>query len=384
MKGKDTMIINTKDFQEVANKILLAADLDKNAANLELKTKDTYLYLTVTNREYYVSCKFPLNEPAEFHAVVDASLFLSLISGITTETFNMVINGNHIKVGSGRSNYKLAMIYENENLMSLPVISIQNKTVEMDIEKDILYSILNVNSKELQKVKNAVVSNELQKLYYIDETGCFTFTTGACLNAFSLEKPVKLLLNERIVKLFKLFKEDVHFTLGQDPAGNGMIATKMTMQTEDTYLAALITCDTLLIDRVKGPCDIMKRYMSTAYDYRLVFSVNEFFGAVSRLQAFTKNNKSATEKVNSSYLPVKININDTGITIQDKYENTEFVSIENGSYVSGEYEFGVNLIDLRLVFESCKNEHITFNCGDHKSIIISRGPISNLIPEVKL
>ena len=30
------MIITTKDFQEVANKILLAAGLDDNAANLEL------------------------------------------------------------------------------------------------------------------------------------------------------------------------------------------------------------------------------------------------------------------------------------------------------------------------------------------------------------
>jgi DNA polymerase III sliding clamp (beta) subunit (PCNA family) len=378
------MVINTKEFQEVANKILLAADLDKNAANLELVARDTFLYLNVTNREYYVSCKFPLSEPADFHAVVDASLFLSLISGITTDTFTLALNGNHIKVGAGKSNYKLAMIYENETLMSLPVISIQNKTVEMDIEKDILHSILNVNSKELQKVKNAVVKNELQKLYYIDETGCFTFTTGACLNAFTLEKPVKLLLNERIVKLFKLFKENVHFALGQDPAGNGMIATKMVMQTEDTYLAALITCDTLLIDKVKGPCDVMKRYITTAYDYRLVLSVNEFFSAISRLQSFTKNNKSVTEKLNAAYLPVKVTVTDAGLTIQDKFENTEFVTIENGSYTSGTYTFGVNLVDLRLVMESCKNEHITFNCGDGRSIIISRGNISNLVPEIKL
>ena len=377
------MIIKTKDFQEAANKILFAADLDKNAANLELKAKDNFLYLNVTNREFYVSIKFPLETTEEFHAVIDASLFLNLISGITTDTFSLTLHTNHIKVTAGKSSYKLAMIFENDQLMALPVISIQNPTVEMSIEKDILMSILNVNSKELQKVKNAVVSNELQKLYYIDETGCFTFTTGACLNAFTLEKPVKLLLNERIVKLFKLFKEDVQFCLGKDAAGSGMIATKITMQTTDTYLAALVTCDDLLIEKVMGPCAATKRFISTAYDYRLVLSVNEFFNAISRLQAFTKNNK-AIVGTNSLYMPVKVTIRDTDLMIQDKFENIEYVTIENGSYVAGEYEFGVNLIDLKLVLESCKNEHIMFNCGDKRSIIISRGAISNLIPEVKL
>ena len=377
------MIIKTKDFQEAANKILFAADLDKNAANLELKAKDNFLYLNVTNREFYVSIKFPLETTEEFHAVIDASLFLNLISGITTDTFSLTLHTNYIKVTAGKSSYKLAMIFENDQLMALPVISIQNPTVEMSIEKDILMSILNVNSKELQKVKNAVVSNELQKLYYIDETGCFTFTTGACLNAFTLEKPVKLLLNERIVKLFKLFKEDVQFCLGKDAAGSGMIATKITMQTTDTYLAALVTCDDLLIEKVMGPCAATKRFISTAYDYRLVLSVNEFFNAISRLQAFTKNNK-AILGTNSLYMPVKVTIRDTDLMIQDKFENVEYVTIENGSYVAGEYEFGVNLIDLKLVLESCKNEHITFNCGDKRSIIISRGAISNLIPEVKL
>lgn len=377
------MIIKTKDFQEAANKILFAADLDKNAANLELKAKDNFLYLNVTNREFYVSIKFPLETTEEFHAVIDASLFLNLISGITTDTFSLTLHTNYIKVTAGKSSYKLAMIFENDQLMALPVISIQNPTVEMSIEKDILMSILNVNSKELQKVKNAVVSNELQKLYYIDETGCFTFTTGACLNAFTLEKPVKLLLNERIVKLFKLFKEDVQFCLGKDAAGSGMIATKITMRTTDTYLAALVTCDDLLIEKVMGPCAATKRFISTAYDYRLVLSVNEFFNAISRLQAFTKNNK-AIVGTNSLYMPVKVTIRDTDLMIQDKFENVEYVTIENGSYVAGEYEFGVNLIDLKLVLESCKNEHITFNCGDKRSIIISRGAISNLIPEVKL
>lgn len=377
------MIITTKDFQETANKILLAAGLDDNAANLELVAKDNTLYLNVTNREYYVSVKFPISEHTEFKAVVDAAQFLNLISGLSVENFSLTDHGNYIQVTAGRSTYKIAQIFENDQLMSLPVISIQNKTVEMSISNDILNSILNVNSKELLKLKGASVVNELQKLYFIDETGCFTFTTGACLNAFTLEKPVKLLLNDRIVKLFKLFKTDVHFSLGMDAAATGNILTKIVLETEDTYLAAVINCDDLLISKIQGPCTATKNFINTAYDYRLVLSVNELYGAISRLQMFTKNNKSATDKV-STYMPVTVSIEDTSMIIKDKFGNTEYVTIENGSYVSGAYTFGVNLIDLKLVLDSCKNEHITFNCGDQRSIIIARGAISNLIPEVKL
>lgn len=377
------IVITTKDFQETANKILLAAGLDNNAANLELVAKDTTLYLNVTNREFYVSVKFPLAEATTFHAVVDASLFLNLISGITSETFAIDNKGNHITVTAGKSSYKLAMIFENDQLMNLPVISIQNKTVEMGISKDILSSILNVNSKELLKLKGASTVNELQRLYYIDETGCFTFTSGACLNAFTLEKPVRLLLNDRIVKLFKLFKSDVHFALGMDTVSMGRVFTKITLETEDTYLAAIINCDDQLISKIQGPCKATRDFIAFPYDCRLVLSANEFHNAITRLQMFTKNNKSATEKV-STYLPVKATISNTELTIFDRFGNQESVTIENGSYVGAEYTFGVNLVDLKLVLDSCKNEHITFNCGNGRSIIISRGAISNLIPEVKL
>lgn len=371
------MIIKTKDFQEAANKILLAADA---GANLELIAKDAILYLNVTNREYYVSIKFPLDAPTEFHAVVDASLFLSLISGITAETFDIVVNTTHIVVKAGKSSYKLAMIFENEQLMQLPVIAITNKTVEMPISKDVLSSILNINSKELLKLKGAASVNELQKLYYIDETGCFTFTTGACLNAFNLEKPVRLLLNDRIVKLFKLFKEDVQFALGMDIIpGSTQVFTKMTMETSEIYLAALINCDNELISKIQGPCTATKRYIAEAYDYRLVLSANEFYGAISRLQSFNKNNKSATDTTVTQ--PVDITIAGTELTIKDRFENVEVVTIENGSYVSDVYEFSVNLNDIKLVVETCRNEHVTFNCGNGRSIVINRGPVSNLIPE---
>ena len=376
------MIIKTKDFKEAANKILLAANLDTNAANLELVARNSSLYLNVTNKEYYVAVKFPLETEETFRAVVDASLFLSLVSGFTTDTFSLDIKDNTVVLGSGKSKYKVAMIYENEDLMVLPVIAIQNKTVEMGIPNDILMSILNINSKELLKTKYLDVS-ELNKLYYIDETGCFTFTNGSCLNSFTLEKPVKLLLNDRIVRLFNLFKDDVKFSLGQDPIANGSIQTKMVLETPDTYLAAVITCDDALIAKVQHPCEATKRYLSENYDHKLVLSTTDLAGAINRLMAFTKNSKATSEKVNMAYLPTAMKIENGELVIKDKFDNYETVSIANESYSTGDYEMFVNLYDIKLVLDSCKADHITLNCGNHRSVVVTRGTVANLIPEVR-
>jgi len=374
------MILKTKEFKEATNKILLALDSDKNASNLEIVAKGQALYLNVTNKEFYVSVKFALSEEVTFRAVVDASVFLTLISGLTTDEFSLDIKDTTVVIKAGKSSYKIAMIYENEALMTLPVIYIDNKTVEMPIKNDILQSILNVNSKEIQKGKNLININELQKLYYVDETGCFTFTTGATLNKFELEKPVKLLLNDRIVKLFRLFKDDVQFSLGQDKLSDGRVRTKVVFETPDTYVAAIINCDDILLSKVQGPCTATKRFISEAYAHSLVLSVNALSAAVSRLLLFTK---TSIDKANMSQVKVDITITPDEFIIKDSLGNSESVPVENGSFVSDGYEMALNLSDLKLVLESCKNEHITLNCGNHRSIVITRGNVNNLIPEMK-
>jgi DNA polymerase III sliding clamp (beta) subunit (PCNA family) len=373
------MIIKTKDFAEVANKIKEAVSLDENAANLEVVARGTGLFLNVTNREFYVSVKYDLAEEANFAATVDASLFLDLVSQITTETFNLAVEDPALIVTCGKSKYKLPMIYDNDKLMSLPVIKISNKTVEMPISFDILDSILNVNSKELAKVKKIEV-NELQKMYYIDETGCFTFTTGACVNSFTLEKPVKLLLNEKIVKLFKLFKDDVLFSLGQDPLPNGTSRTKITLETSNVYLAAVITSDDDLINKVQGPCIATKRFINETYAHHVVLSAKEVSAAINRLMLFTKN---SVDKANMAFIPATVVIDPDELIIKDKFGNMETITIENGSYVDESYTMDINLADVKLITDSCKGEHVTMNCGNHKSVVFVRGNISNLVPESK-
>ena len=376
------MILKTKLFQEAANKILLAVGVDKSAANLELAAKDNKLFLRVTNREFFAAVGFDLESPAEFRAVVDASLFLNLISGINTEEFELNINDTNVVVKAGKSSYKLAMIYENDQLMKLPVIKLNKDqiTVDMAISNDILMSILNVNGREIQKAKKLDV-NELQRYYYIDETGCFTFTTGACVNAFTLEKPIKLLLTDKVVKLFKLFSTDVWMSYGHTVNADGSLQPIVVFQTEDVYVATRLLNDETCIHKIKAPCDAMKNLVKEVYDHNLVLSASDMSSAISRLLMFYKNSSA---KADLSFVPATINFNSTELTISDvSGDNHEVITVENGSTTSNGYSMGVNLIDLKAVLDSCKNEHITMNCGNKKSIIICRANISNVIAETR-
>lgn len=376
------MILKTKQFQEAANKILLAVSVDKTAANLELAAKDTVLALRVTNREYYVAVTFKLEQPIEFRAVVDANLFLNLIAGINSEEFELTINDTNVIVKAGRSTYKLAMIYENDKLMALPVIKLDAEqiTVAMPIEHEILMSILNVNGKEIQKAKRLDV-NELQRYYYIDETGCFTFTTGACVNSFSLEKPIKLLLTDRVVRLFKLFNTSAWMSYGHIVNIDQSLQPIVTFQTEDIYVATRLLSDETCIHKIKAPCDAMKKLIQEVYDHTLVVSASDMSAAIARLLMFHKNSSA---KADISFVPANISFDNTEFTISDvSGDNSEIVTVENGSVTAGNYSMGVNLIDLKSVLDSCKNEHITINCGNRKSIIINRGMISNVIAETK-
>ena len=376
------MILKTKTFQEAANKILLAVSVDKSSANLELAAKDNALFLRVTNREYYVAVKFDLEEITDFRAVVDANLFLNLISGINTEDFELTINDTNVVVKAGKSTYKLAMIYENDQLMKLPVIKLNpdQVTVEMSVDFEILMSILNVNGREIQKAKKVDVS-ELQRYYYIDETGCFTFTTGACINSFTLEKPIKLLLTDKVVKLFKLFNSSVWLSYGHLVNSDNSLQPIVVFQTADVYVATRLLSDETCVHKVKAPCDAMKNLVKEPYDHNLVLSATDLSAAITRLLMFYKNSSA---KADLSFVPATIEFTNTEITIADSTgENTEVITIENGSTTPGGYSMGINLIDLKAVLDSCKNEHITMNCGNHKSIIINRGPISNVIAETR-
>lgn len=366
------MILRIEDLKEVCSKILFAvdsSDLSVLTESLELKTENKLLYLSTTNREYYVRVKLPIDSVSEFHATVNANVFLKLISQTTSETVELTIDNNTLIV-KGNGVYKLPLIYDNDKLLSLPEISINNSTCEFDIDVDVLNSILNYNSKELAR---ANITHPVQKLYYVDENGCITFTTGACVNTFNLEKPVKFLLSQKVVKLFKLFKSGkVKFTLGHDSISSEIVQTKVNFVNDNVELTAILPGDDALISSV--PVTAIRNRASATYPYSVNINRDSLLQAINRMSIFLSSKSFALPTLTLKFC-------DEYVTLKCNETNEENIYYE--TKLSGcDYTNTVDLYDIKSILDACNESYIVVNFGDNQSMVISRGNISNVIPEI--
>ena len=145
------MILRSEDLKALCTKILSAVDSNELSIvteTLQLKTEGQFLFVSVTNKEYYAQVKVDIDEVVEFHATVNANLFLKLISQITTDTIELIVKENSLIV-KGNGTYNLPLIFDGDKLLELPQIVINNPTCELNITSDILNSILLYNSKRI-------------------------------------------------------------------------------------------------------------------------------------------------------------------------------------------------------------------------------------------
>lgn len=373
------MILQTESFKRTCNTVLAATDaneLSTLTTSLELKTNGNILCMNVTNKEYYASVKFQLDHEEQFHASVNANLFLKLIAAITTENIELTVHDTYMNV-KANGNYKIPLIFENEALMEVPAIIIENPTLTMNIPSSTLESIVNYNSKQLSV---GTVAKPVQKMYYIDEQGCLTFTTGACVNNFTLEKPIKILLNNRLVNLFKLFKgTNVEFTLGYDAISETIIQTKVSFKTEDITLTAITGCDDNLLAQV--PVEAIRGRANKVYPNIAVLSVAALSEAINRLLLFSAGYGSKENLKPYSMFE----FSDDKVTIYDtKKENTEVLSYQNGTVLSSAYSMTLDLIEFKKVLDGCSEQYITMNFGDNKACVVVRNAIKNVIPQVSV
>ena len=285
-----SLIIRIEDIQQACGKILAAVDsnsLSVLTETLQIKTENKKLYISVTNREYLAKVKIDIPEDIEFVATVNANLFLKLVSQITTDTIELSIAESTL-ILKGNGTYKLPLIFDGEKLLELPEITIDNPTVEFDVDSGSLLSLIQYNSKELTKGQP---SHPMQKMYYVDEKGAITFIFGACVNSFQLEKPVKMLLNDRLVKLFKLFKgEKVHFTMGMDPLTDDIIQTKVRFSTPDVTITSILSCDDTMLKTF--PVESIRRRAESDYPYSINVNTEKFLQTINRLLLFSSANSA--------------------------------------------------------------------------------------------
>ena len=348
------MIITSNKFKEICSTILAATDsaeISTLTETLELKVENRVLYLNVTNGEYYASVKFDLDSDETFNAAVNANLFLKLISAVTTETIELKEMGTYVLV-KANGTYKIPMIFEKDKLMNLPKIEIKNPTVNMKIGGGILDSILNYNSKELLR---GTITRPVQKMFYVDETGCITFTSGACINNFTLEKPIRVLFNNRLVKLFKLFKNDmVDFTLGYDAISEELIQTKVEFKTDKITLTAVTGCNDELLNSV--PVNAIRGRATEDYANTVVLNKEEVLEAINRLLLFSAGYGSAKNLKPYSEFVCE---GDSMTIFDSNKENKEVIKFKNDTTVPEEYKMTLDLSDLKLVLDTVVDEYVT-------------------------
>lgn len=373
------MIIKTKEFKEVCSTILSAIDsneLSTLTETLELKTENKYLILSVTNGEYFAAVNFALDTEEELHASVNANLFLKLINAVTTEDISLVAKTNYLEV-KANGTYKIPFIYEENKMLTLPKIVINNPTLTMNISGDILGSILEYNSKELLR---GTISRPVQKMFYVDEKGCLTFTTGACVNYFTLEKPIKVLFNSRLVKLFKLFKNKMTtFTLGYDAIDENLVQTKVQFKVDNIELTAITGCTDDLLNSV--PTAAIRGRAEFEYPFNVVLSTVELKDAVNRLLLFSAGYGSI--KNLKPYSQFTFSNNQVVIYDSNK-ENSETLLFKNNTSVNEEYNMTLDLADLKLILDNLSEDFITLSFGNHQAAVIKRQSIYNIVPECKV
>ena len=369
------MILRIEEIQEAASKVLKAVDansLSTLTETLELSTEGNNLVLAITNREYFVRIKIAVGEVEEFKATVNANVFLKLIAQTTTDTIQLTLKDTYMEF-KGNGTYKLPLIFDGDKLLDLPEITIQNETVAFDISNSTLDTIAKYNSKELLK---GVFADPVQRLYYVDDKGCITFTTGACINSFSLPQKVRFLLNDRIVRLFKLFKSDmVHFALGYDMGSNGVIQTKVKFEADGVCITAILICDDTMLDSV--PIDLLRETAEDIYPYSITVNKDELSRCLSRLLLFAnKNDLSLKSKFEFGADMVKV--------WDTKGENFESLYYSNSlSNLTEPYVATLDITELKTTVDSCFEPNLVIRFGNESALVlVSRPNILNVIPEI--
>ena len=372
----NSLILKRELFQKYCTDILSAVDSNELSIlteTLELKTLNNTLVMSVTNREYYAKVIIPIENVLELQATVNANLFLRLIAQISTPEIELSVTDNFLVV-KGNGLYKLPLIFDGDSLLELPEININNVTATFELDSEILLSILNYNSKQLSI---GTISKPVQKLYYVDGKGAVTFTSGACVNSFELPENIRILLNGRLVKLFKLFKgKGVKFTLGYDNLTDDIIQTKVRFESSDISITAILSCDDTMLNSV--PVEAIRGRASAYYPYTVNLSKDALLKTISRLMLFSGS--ASKELVSYSTFEFEKD----KVTIYDsKKENKETLSYNNeNSNIEETYKTIIDLAELKGVLESCSEQYVNINFGDTEALILTRGHVVNIIPEI--
>ena len=372
----DNMVVNIDVLKELCSKILPAVDTSEHSIltdTLELVTSNGFIEINVSNSEYHVKVKMPIADDVSIDATVNASLFLKLISQMTSETVEFSVDDNSLVV-IGNGTYNIPLIYDDDKILKIPGIDINNITSTFNIDSNILLSILNYNSKELNK---PIITKPVQKFYYVDNEGCITSTSGLCINNFTLEKPIKMLLSPKVVKLFKLFDSDqtVKFTYGIDLLFDDIYQPRVRFETDNISITAKLPSDASLMSQINAKA--MRDATNINNPYTILVNKTSLLQTINRFMLFGSN--SFIDQI------CDFEFNQSGFALSNsRNKNSEELNYMNNSELSENFEYkaSLNLIDLKNIVDACNDSVVQFRFGSGTSFILKQGSVDNVIFEL--
>lgn len=373
------MILRIEELKDLCTIILPAVDSTDFSSltdTLELHAHNGQLDFSITNKEYFLETFVKIDDNIDFRATVNANLFVKLISQTTTDTLEFTVDSQSLVI-KGNGKYKLPLIYDGDELFKLPRIDLTSNQGNIDIDGNILYSIFLYNTKQLSV---GTLSRPVQKLYYVDSEGCITFTSGACVNKFSINTTNKLLFNQRLVKLFKLFKDKkVNFVCNVDKISPEITQTKVKFESGNIILTAILPCDDATLQQV--PVKAIRNRAFNTYKYSVMLNKQFLIDTISRIKLFVADSRAVVP-----YAEFKFS-NDS-VTVSDlKHENNELLYyLEDVDCFKDDevYTMYLDLNEVLAILDTCIEQHVNFNFGDGQALIVKRSSVVNIIPEVKI
>ena len=284
------LIIKTDKIKDIANKVAISVDGERTSPIselIELELKNKNLTLKTTNKEYFfkTTIKDVTNTDEYFHVTVVADTFLTLITKTTSNEIKFeIVNNNLVLYGNGK--YTFPLVLDNDQVVVLPEIEFKEtgNEIKFEIDGNILKSIYEFNSRELNK---EVAVDPIQKYYYLDNKGALTFVEGACISEFEINTtPFKLLLNERLVQLFKLFSgQKVNVTILKEATNintddSQVFKNKIKFTIEDSELIAILP-DSDLVE--KYPSIQIRALANIDYPGQVIITKTLLLEALDRL-----------------------------------------------------------------------------------------------------
>lgn len=365
------MIFRTEELTDKLNIFSSTTDVqytkfDMNASTLEIVAKGATLEFIIGNSEYVQKISMPNLDPSSnFDVSIDSTTFFNLLNKTTTETIELsVVDKNLYFVGNGT--FIIPVIYVDSEMYHVTDIPVENVTISTTISYEILESIITYNAKQFERDMGV---DAIQKLYYLDNQGAITFSSGAVVCQFDLSEPIQLLLKPIVSKLFRNFKlsksDSIKLEVGHRLVGN---LTYPVLHMQDDVYSLTIVCPLESLINNYPFAKIRERAFKDL-GHEAVVNISNLSDCLDRFRIFTSG-------------ILFMEMTPIGIKIYSG-SNEEVVLFENQISLNEPYKLSINLEYFYSVLKALPYKFMKLRFGDHVSLTTITQNIYHVIPEVE-